>query len=263
MSLESIKKQIVETKVVAERTVPEDSRSKAGLESAKNQATQKLEELKILYRDEIRKNTTLYLVYGPGVVFNVATPSNVFVLNHKDLAYKLSGGVVNSLRGNAGLSAFHITPLNEYLRQICTDLGIDTEHLPDIGMQQQFTAAIYSREHLVDTIEAMLEFYMKSNELEKEGHAIQAVYTMTTYLNAVENSQANSDLKLFIFVPSMSVEVKASYGRFLTNNIKTISFDNKIQAEQYFNTPEQFGEFVNSLGVETKTVEKTTRKKKV
>jgi len=262
MSLESIKKQIVETKMVAEREVPELSRSKAGLESAKNQAVQKLEELKNLYRDEIRKNTTLYLVYGPNVVFNVVTPPNVFVLNHKDLAYKLSGGVVNSLRGNVGLSAFHISPLNEMLREVCKDLNLVTEHLPDIGMQQQFTHAIRSREHLVDTIESMLEFYMKSNELEKEGHSIQSVYTSTTYLNAVENSEASSDLKLFVFVPSLSVEVKAAYGRFLTNNIKTISFDNKAHAEQYFTTPEQLQEFVSSLGVETK-VEKTTRKKKV
>jgi hypothetical protein len=249
MSLEKIKQKILETKAIAERTIDENSKEKSGLESAKNQAIQKLEELKGLYREEIKKNTTLHLVYAPNLMFNVGTPANVFVLNHKDLAAKLSTGVVNAIRPNHGLTAYHTTPLNEMLREICKDIGLNVEHLPDMAMQNQFTHAIQGREHLVDTIEAMLEYYMKSNEEEVEGHAIQAVYTANNYLNFVEASPVSSDLHLFVFATSLSRDIKASYGRFLTNNIKSISFDNKKQAEKYFNTGEELQEYVNNLGV--------------
>lgn len=249
MSLQKIKKQLEEYQTEMAMPFPEEPQYKAGHEARINQASIKLQNIAKLYREQIKQSSQLFLVYAPGTVFNQVTPNNVFALSHHDLAATLCTGIINSVRVQTPLSSYHCTPLNDMLSVICKQIGIDTEFLPAIGMQQQFSEPIRDTDHLINLVEAMLEYYMISNPEEKKGYAIQSAYIADKFFKLVESSTADSDIKLFVFVPELNPDIINAYGRFITPNIVTVSASNRVHAEKYLSSPEDLVTLVNSLAV--------------
>ncbi len=241
-----------------ETPVPDDYRTKSGHEMRVRNNTSKLEELHKVFRERILDSTRVHLIYSSSM-----TPplSNTFILNHSLLAQRLANFVMPSVTLGSSLNAYQVAPMNEILDVVSEELGLMVGIRPTMSIQEKFSAVIQDYSHLTTIIEGMLEHFLKNTGYEAEGHDIQAMYVAKQYLDGIEKQPLTDHMiNIAVFVPTLSPDLIASYAKYFSKHLVTVSSDTSSAAQVSLSTDEDLIGYLNDTI--TRPVSKLANKSK-
>jgi len=226
MDFEKLKTQINETQKTINREIDPSSPTKSGLEMAKNQAINALQQLRTLEKTMLKNYSHLYLVVGAkDRLLKVFESEGCIVVDHLFLARKVANQFWPQFRPGTSLNSFIIQQINKYMDDLSSNIGLNNAMRPHLIMEAIFGNAVQNEEELTLILEAMFEKQLTNLPVDKEAHILQALMACEELMkNYAEVDKFRGDVTFVVSVPSLSNEVVSAYKNLLSENIFTATF---------------------------------------
>ncbi len=226
MDFEKLKTQINETQKTINKEIDPSSPSKGGLEMAKNQAINTLQQLRVLEKTMIKNYSHLYLVVGAKEkLLKVFESEGCIVIDHLFLARKVANQFWPQFRPGTSLNSFLVQQINKYMDDLASNIGLNNAMRPHLIMDMTFGNAVQNEEELALTLEAMFEKQLTNLSVDKEGQILQALMACEELMkNYSEIDKLRGDVTFVVSVPSLSTEILDAYKNLLSSNIYTATF---------------------------------------
>ena len=258
MSISTIKEQILRNEAVLLREQPEDSKFMPSYDMARNEATEKLVILKAQLEEEVRKKVRINFVKIDEQTKTLLGKSD-FVMDHRALASEMARAAQPSMPLGTVLSSFQIANLNNKMTDVCLEIGVNTQLVPELYMDADFQRTIHSEEQFTNIVESMIEKMVKNRDFDEEGHVLQTLYLMKTFLKKAPTILQDSEdpIDLFVLVPRISPSLVEEYKNKFSSNMRTVAVNEKANI-----TLQSFDELLNLVvGDQSKSVKKVKKTK--
>lgn len=228
MSLSLIKEQILKNEAVLRREQPEDLKYYPSYQMSLNEATERLVQLKEALEQEIRKSVRLNFIKIDEVTEQLLGKSE-FVMDHRGLAREMVKAALPGMPLGTALSSFQIASLNNRMQDICLEIGVNSQMCPEIYMESEFQRIIHTPEQFVNIVEAMVEKMVKNRDFDDEGHTLQTIFLMKTFLNKASRiiEDTEGPIDLFVLVPKVSQSLVEEYKNRFSTNMRTVAINEK------------------------------------
>lgn len=257
MSLAVIKQQILKNEATLLREEPQDTKFLPSYHMAQNEAREKLVTLKEQLQEEVRKKVRINFIKIDEQTRSLLGKSE-FVMDHRGLANELVKAAKPGMPFGQTLSSFQVASLNNKLTDICLDLGVNSQLCPELYMDSEYQRQIVSEEQFTDIVETMIEKMIKTYDFLEEGHTMQTLYVMKTFLKKAPQILQDTDetIELFVLVPRVSPALVEEYRTRFTTNMRTVAVKEKANL-----TLQSYDELLNLvLGNAEHSVKKGKRK---
>ncbi len=257
MSLSIIREQILKNEAVLRREEPADLKFFPSYQMAKNEAAQKLVELKNLLEEEIKKRVRINFIKIDEETIELLGKSE-FVMDHRMLASEMVKVTLPSLPLGTTFTSFQLANLNNKMKDICLELGVNSQLCPDLYMDAEYQRLIESEEQFINLVETMIEKMVKNRDFDDEGHVLQTLYVMKTFLNKVSSLAIDSDevIDLYVLVPRVTPSLVEEYRTRFSGNMRTVAINEKANI-----TLQSYDELLNLvIGNVEKSVKKSKKK---
>ena len=230
MDFQKIKNQMQEFQRILSKDIPDGERSKAGLEMQKNQASNQLDQLKVLEKSMIKNYSNLYLIVGAkDKLLKVFESQNCFVIDHLFLAREVATQFWPQFRPGMSLNSFMVEQMNQFMDTMCQKLGLDVFIRPRMKMEIKCQSALQTEEELALLLESMFEEQLKNEVTDVEGHVLQALFAVNQLMNKyAEVDKVSKSVNFVVSVPALSDDVIDDYKNLLSQNIYTATFKNQL-----------------------------------
>jgi len=256
MSLSVIKEQIKKYQELAQREQPVEEKYWPSYFMSKNEAALKLEQLRSELEKEIKGKVRLNFIKLDEDTVTLLGKSE-YVFDHRSLAREMVKVTLPSMPLNTALSGFQIANLNNKMKELCLEMGVNSQVCPDLYMDADFQRVVHSEEGFVNLVETMVEKLVKNRDTDEEGHTLQSLYVSHLFLNKAMASDSLSDdlIDVYVLVPKITRTLVDEYGIRFSQNMRTIAINEKANI-----TLQSFDELLNL--VVSKDVEKTLKRAK-
>lgn len=230
MSLSNIKEQILKNEAALKREQPEDLKFFPSWQMSVNEAAVKLVELKSLLEEEVRKRVRVNFIKIDDQTINLLGLSD-FVMDHRMLVKEMVKTALPGMPLGTALSSFQIANLNNRMTELCLEVGVNSQMCPELYMDAEYQRIIGSEEQFVNIVEQMVEKMVKNRDFDEEGHTLQTIYLMKSFLAKVPSwptSVEPSDvIDLYVLVPRISPALVEEYRSRFTTNMRTVAINEK------------------------------------
>lgn len=233
MDFQKLKNQIKETRKLIDTEIDMASPSRAALEIRKNQAVRTLDELKKLEKSMLHMHSSLYLVAGATEQIIAAfEKQGCLVGDHNHLAKKVAARFWPQFSPGMSLNSFLVDQINQYMDNLCMDIGLDTALRPRLVMQTAFQSSLQTETQLAEILASMFEAQLKNTPVEEEAHVLQALLTATDLAKRYDSmDKSGQNVTFVVSVPRHSPDLLAAYKGILSANVYTAAFKNDLESD--------------------------------
>jgi len=204
----------------------------------KNQAITEFNKLKKEYELSVFEKTKVFLIYtdiDETKINDELKSKKCVFFNHLDLAKKISHFLMPAIRSGDCINGHLIYLLNDILKTVEEEIGVDSFMTPEIELRQDCMITIRNIEDLIIAIEHMLKTQLFPSKEIPEGYFLQALFNKVQYLKSFEDLSTEPVLNCVIKVPCVNNFLINEYKRFFSNNVQIITIEKDNEFRDFCN----------------------------